>query len=182
MPERTISTPSNHGQIYVIAFDSGTLKVGRAADAQARLAMHRREAARHGIGVTSQWCSAPCSQHEAVLYERQLLAFCASRGTLRAGAEYFVGLEFDEVQGLAETLAGAPEPPPAKREGASTATNSPPSHYRPPYWKDGVEYIDEEDEFPGDLCPLVPGESFVRHRPKPVKVFLWSSTGPEELT
>lgn len=66
--------------IYVIAFDSGTLKAGRAADVVARLSTHRREAARHGVGVTAEWYSAPCGEFEAVLYERRLLDFCASQG------------------------------------------------------------------------------------------------------
>lgn len=138
--------------IYVIAFDSGTLKVGRAADGANRLATHRREAARHGIGVTSQWCSTPCSEHAAVLYEKQLIAFCSSQGTLRAGTEYFVGVEFDAVQSLAETLARAPEPPPAKTEDQPIRSGG----YHPPYWKDGVEHIDEADWFDDDLSPLVP--------------------------
>lgn len=96
--------------IYVIAFDSGTLKVGRAADAVARLSTHRREAARHRVGVTAEWHSAPRGEFEAVQYERLLIDFCASRGTLRAGQEYFCGLDYEEVQALAETLAGASVP------------------------------------------------------------------------
>lgn len=166
---------SQQSHIYVIAFDSGTLKVGRAADVVARLGTHRREAARHGVCVAAQWCSAPCSESEAVLYERQLVALCASRGTLRAGTEYFIGVDFDEVQSHAEALAGAPGPLPAKKQrparskGAATPTSRAPSGYRPPYWKDGVEYIDEADEFSDDLCPLVPG-------PAP-----WPPRTPEQL-
>lgn len=97
--------------IYVIAFDSGTLKAGRAADVIARLRTHRREAARHGVGVTAEWYSAPCGEHAAVRYEQRLLDFSASRGTLRAGQEYFSDLDFEEVRALAQMLAGAPVPP-----------------------------------------------------------------------
>lgn len=114
--------------IYVIAFDSGTLKAGRAADVIARLRTHRREAARHGVGVTAEWYSAPCGEHAAVRYEQRLLDFCASRGTLRAGQEYFSGLDFEEVRAPIENPPPPPtEPPPvwehkAWRDTALTGT------------------------------------------------------------
>lgn len=170
---------SQQSYIYVIAFDSGTLKVGRSADAVGRLRTHSREANRHGVGVTSQWHSAPCSAREAVLYERQLIAFCASQGTLRAGTEYFAGLEHGEVQSFAEALAGAPEPP-AEKEDARMEADSPPSSYRPPYWKDGVEYIDEADVFDDDVCPLIPAESLKWRKPKVVRVVLPRQTFPSD--
>lgn len=146
---------SKQSHIYVIAFDSGTLKAGRAADAVGRLGIHRREAARHGIAVTSQWCSLPCSEGEAVHYEQQLVAFCASRGTLRAGLEYFHGLEFSEVQSFAETLVKPADPLPAEVEDAPNATVNLPVREQPPVRRFGWLVVDEEDEFPGDLRPAL---------------------------
>lgn len=114
--------------LYVIAFDSGTIKVGRAADVTARLGTHRREAARHGVSVIAEWYSAPCGEWAAMRYEQRLLDACASRGTLRAGQEYFSGLDFEEVRVLAETLAGAPGPPSPK---AAKPENTFPSKKQP---------------------------------------------------
>lgn len=142
--------------IYVIAFDSGTLKAGRAADGAGRLAAHRREAARHGITVTSQWCSPPCNEGAAVHYEQRLLAFCASRGALRAGLEYFHGMEFSEVQSFAETLVGAADPLPVADEIAPTATIKPPSRGRPPVRRFGRIVEEENEELLGEFHPAPP--------------------------
>lgn len=95
---------AKQSHIYVIAFESGTLKVGRAADGLSRLATHRREAGRHGVEVVDEWCSPPCGENTAVLHEQSLLTFCASKGRLRAGAEYFEGVDFVEVVQFAEEL------------------------------------------------------------------------------
>jgi hypothetical protein len=154
-----------HSHVYVIAFDSGTLKVGRAADARGRLATHRREAARHGVKTTAEWCSPPCSARQAEHYERQVIAYCTSRGTLRAGSEYFSGLDFPEVRQYVEALTGgkqAPQPaevraaypvPAPRSQTASTAVRSP-------------HRADEEDELmPADLCPLVPAWPLPEPRP-----------------
>ncbi|MET8985783.1 GIY-YIG nuclease family protein [Nonomuraea wenchangensis] len=112
MMARTYTYRDSH--IYVIHFDSGTLKVGRAADVVARLRVHRRQASQHGVSVTAEWYSAPCGEIKAAHLEQKLIDFCARHGTLRAGQEYFCGLNFEEVRALAEKLAGAPEPPAAK--------------------------------------------------------------------
>lgn len=90
--------------VYVIAFEGGTVKVGRAADVAGRLAAHRREAARYGLGVVGEWHSPRCLYGMSTRHERQLVEFCASRGVLRGGQEYFGGVEFLEVQRFAETL------------------------------------------------------------------------------
>ncbi|MGI5273114.1 UTRA domain-containing protein [Nonomuraea sp. CA-218870] len=92
----------------MVAFDSGTLKVGRATDVEARLRTHQQEAARHGVRVTSQWYSAPCSPGYAAHYEKLLKAICNRRGLLQAGLEYFKGLDFNEIRARAEELTGAP--------------------------------------------------------------------------
>lgn len=94
----------NFSHIYVIAFEGGTVKVGRAADVAGRLATHRRTAACFGLGVTAEWHSPRCGYRISARYERQLVEFCASRGVLRGGHEYFGGVEFSEVQRFAETL------------------------------------------------------------------------------
>ncbi|MBG0826074.1 hypothetical protein HS048_36005 [Planomonospora sp. ID91781] len=95
---------TREGFIYVVAFDSGTVKVGQAADAATRLAAHRRDAARHGIKVAAEWSS---SSHDAFLAnERKLIDFCRQKGTPQAGSsEYFIGLEFTEVRDFAAQLS-----------------------------------------------------------------------------
>jgi hypothetical protein len=129
---------SKQSYIYVIAFDSGTLKVGRAADGARRLATHRREASRHGVAVVSEWCSPPCGGRATAFYERELIAFCETRGTRRAGTEYFTGLDFSEVRKLAKELVDAgprylankvarstPRPTGGRRIGRLTVRTSP---------------------------------------------------------
>lgn len=91
------------GHIYVIAFDSGTVKVGRAADAAKRLAKHRNEAARHGVTATTEWSSPPHTDDAET--EQKLIQFCREHGTLQPGtSEYFVGLDFVAVREFAEQL------------------------------------------------------------------------------
>jgi hypothetical protein len=97
----------NFSHIYVIAFEGGTVKVGRAADVAGRLATHRRTAACFGLGVTAEWHSPRCGYRMSAQYERQLVEFCASRGVLRGGQEYFTGVEFSDVQRFAESLIEA---------------------------------------------------------------------------
>jgi hypothetical protein len=70
------------GHLYVVAFDSGVVKVGKADNAASRLAAH----AKTGL-MRSSWVSARhphCSKTE-----RQLIAFCNKHGQLYGGREYF---------------------------------------------------------------------------------------------
>jgi hypothetical protein len=85
------------GHLYVAEFDSGVVKVGRAANAVSRLEAH----AKTGL-VRAAWTS-PCH-----LYcnetERQLIAFCGEHGTLHGGREYFRDIAFDLARDHAERI------------------------------------------------------------------------------
>jgi hypothetical protein len=78
------------GYLYVIQFDSGVVKVGKAENAKSRLAEH----AKVGL-IRSSWTSPRhihCSRTE-----RQLIAFCSEHGQLHGGREYFRDIDFSEV-------------------------------------------------------------------------------------
>lgn len=85
------------GQLYVVEFDSGIVKVGRAGNAEARLAAH----AKTGF-IRSSWQSLRhphCSKTE-----RQLIAFCNEHGSLHGGREYFRDVEFEVVRTYADLI------------------------------------------------------------------------------
>lgn len=78
------------GHLYVVAFDSGVIKVGKAGNAESRLAAH----AKTGL-IRASWTSPrhlDCSKTE-----RQLIAFCNEYGHLYGGREYFTGIAFDHA-------------------------------------------------------------------------------------
>lgn len=90
------------GYIYVVAFGSGVVKVGKAITPKGRLAAHARLAATHGDSVQSVWVSRRlCGYGEA---ERALITLCGRSGRLVAGREYFA---IDTVQ--ARTLGSIVE-------------------------------------------------------------------------
>lgn len=88
-------------RLYVVAFTSDTVKVGRAVNLKQRLAEHRRSAAIHGHAVTRSWASEPHSNFEAT--EAALIKFCAGRWPAVA-KEYFPGADYDAVVRHAESL------------------------------------------------------------------------------
>lgn len=75
------------GHLYVVLFDSGVIKVGKAGAVDARLAAH----AKTGF-VRQTWTSQRHLSCSAT--ERDLIAFCNAFGTLYGGREYFTGIEF----------------------------------------------------------------------------------------
>ncbi|MGV9380022.1 GIY-YIG nuclease family protein [Nonomuraea sp. NPDC003707] len=93
--------------LYVIAFDSGVLKVGRSADPVTRLRQHRSDARKHGYMDIAEWFSPPYPK--ALQHERALLHLCHAEGTLREGREWFSGLDYDYVQRWAQVLSRQPE-------------------------------------------------------------------------
>lgn len=85
------------GQLYVAEFDSGVVKVGKARNAENRLAQH----AKTGL-VRASWTSPlhlECSKTE-----RRLIAFCDEHGTLYGGREYFRDIAFDLARDHAERI------------------------------------------------------------------------------
>lgn len=86
------------GHVYVVEFDSGVLKVGRTGDSDSRLKAH----AKAGYFAASYWVSARHLDHRAT--ERRLIAFCAERGVLHGGREYFGEVRFDDAVAFSEVL------------------------------------------------------------------------------
>lgn len=78
------------GHLYVVEFDESVVKVGRAENADARLANH----AKAGL-VRRSWIS----EHHIGTNktEKQVIAFCNEHGTLHGGREYFRGIAFPVV-------------------------------------------------------------------------------------
>jgi hypothetical protein len=90
------------GHIYVIGFDSGTVKVGRTINPKQRLATHARIARVHGVTVRDSWTS---DRHlGADETERQLIAFCCRWGS-QIDAEYFRDIAFENARAFAQLLA-----------------------------------------------------------------------------
>jgi hypothetical protein len=92
--------PSVVGSLYVIAFSTGIVKLGRAKYAQKRIAQHRREAARYGVHVLDAWMSSTikdCDEAEA-----RALARLARAYPIAIGREYFHA-PFDTVVGVAKS-------------------------------------------------------------------------------
>lgn len=92
-------------RLYVIAFTSGTLKVGRAVNVGTRLQDHIRDAAVHGHDVTASWTSELHSNFRET--EQSLIDFCSSRWTPLA-REYFRDADYDEVVAFAKGIAYDP--------------------------------------------------------------------------
>lgn len=85
------------GCLYVVEFDSGVVKIGKAANAGSRLEAH----AKAGL-IRSSWASRYhlyCGKTE-----RKLIAFCGERGTLHGGREYFRDIAFDLARDYAERV------------------------------------------------------------------------------
>ncbi len=91
------------GHLYVIAFDSGTTKVGKAVSPKSRLATHARDARMHGHVVTQSWTSEVHPENS--LAERELINFCRTLGTCLSG-EYFTDIPFDAACAFAEVEVG----------------------------------------------------------------------------
>lgn len=94
--------PPKMSSLYVIEFDQGTIKVGYSASPAKRVAAHITQAAQFGIGVSNQWIS---DLHPfGYKLERTLVWWCASCATPVYGAEWFKGLDFEEVKATALEL------------------------------------------------------------------------------
>lgn len=96
------------GYVYVVAFDSDLVKVGRSRNPKRRLSEHEKGAAVHGASITNSWVSPPhvnYGDNEALLID-----FCAAR-TTALGVEYFRGVDFDEVAQFAASLTFDNTPP-----------------------------------------------------------------------
>ena len=91
--------------IYVIAFDSGVIKVGRGYSPEQRIKAHRK------IGIIAGWkiiqtFSIEC-KFDAIKAEKHLIAKCIEKCSEVRAREWFLGLEFDNVIEEAKTLSNA---------------------------------------------------------------------------
>jgi hypothetical protein len=90
------------GYVYVLGFDSQTVKVGYTMDPQRRIARHASTAAVHGAAIRQLWLSGPHADPRT--NEQALINFCAARATARIGSEYFAGVHFAEGVECADRL------------------------------------------------------------------------------
>lgn len=88
-------------RLYVVAFTSGTMKVGRAANVASRLQDHIRDAAVHGHDLVASWTSEPHSNFRET--EQALIDFCSAHWSAVA-REYFRDADFDEAVAFAKAL------------------------------------------------------------------------------
>lgn len=83
------------GQLYVVEFTSGVIKVGKAIRAETRIANHALYARVHGGDVSRSWASDRHSGYDAT--EQRLIAGCKAMGEHAFGREYFRGLAFERA-------------------------------------------------------------------------------------
>lgn len=123
------------GYIYVIAFDDGTLKVGRSQDAEIRLRTHGQTAKGFGLSVADKWSSP---EHVGwVENEGALKALAEELGGVRRSDEWFTGVDFGELVAKAAALEfpqssrrGEASPPTSGRQQKATSR----SLRREPAW------------------------------------------------
>lgn len=98
------------GYLYVLEFETGSIKVGQTTDAARRVYEHCRDAWAYNVVMTNVWISKP---HEGYLTnEVALIAAVSEFGGERAKREYFHDADFDKCVQLAESLV-SPAPVPA---------------------------------------------------------------------
>ena len=96
----------NAGYVYVLAFDNGTVKVGRTQNTSQRLSAHKSEAGKFGVTLTDHWVSPPHT--EWMRNEDKLKAIAAGLGGTVHRREYFRGVDYAEVLAAAEQLTFTP--------------------------------------------------------------------------
>lgn len=117
------SAGKGQGHLYVVEFETGAIKVGQSRNPMRRIDEHHRDAWAYNVVVTNAWVSKP---HQAYLTnEIKLMSAVAKLGGGRAKREYFHGVDFERVVGIATELASRPTP--ARLRRPSTAAESPPA-------------------------------------------------------
>lgn len=93
------------GWIYMVAFDNPakSVKVGSSASPRARIMEHRNMADCYGIGIADMWLSP---EHFHYVETEQALIHLARKVSERsARKEYFLGVDWDGLCSLANTIA-----------------------------------------------------------------------------
>lgn len=90
-PKIKIDLP-NTGQLYVIHFATGMVKVGWSKQASIRVAQQTKGAWSLGVDTRETWQSE--ATHATKGHERELITWCVEHSTEQRAAEYFAGLDF----------------------------------------------------------------------------------------
>jgi hypothetical protein len=93
--------PVGEGYLYVVAFDTGTVKVGQTEDPRRRLPNHLAEAAAFGVKVVSYWISP--SHMNFRDNETRLINRCMGVSR-RTRLEYFHEVPYSTAVGFAREL------------------------------------------------------------------------------
>lgn len=128
---RTLTIAEGHPQerhVYVVAFSSGTVKVGMSSTPKQRIGHYVSHATIHNDRITDCWVSAP--HWGASGNEQKLVGFCQQYGAVLVGREYFRGVPFEAVKRYAETL-------PFERYDE----NAPEHQFTGPGWVETIEAI-----------------------------------------
>jgi hypothetical protein len=90
------------GHVYILAFDHGMTKVGRAARPLRRVREHIYAGWVWDRKVLSGWVSDPLADEEAI--EAQLLQWCSTHSERRGDSEWFRGLDFNAAVAAARAM------------------------------------------------------------------------------
>lgn len=94
------------GFVYLLEFDTGVIKVGKAVDPRRRLQAHKSSAEAMGRRLVAAWVSRPHGNYAA--NERALIASFTHRSSQVIRAEYFVGVGITEARRIAQALPFEP--------------------------------------------------------------------------
>jgi len=94
------------GYVYAIGFSNGDVKVGRTQHIRTRLRTHKRSARRAGLAVADCWVSPLHVEWD--INEDTLKQVGIKLGGTPVSAEYFTGLDWSEVVGMALRLPFTP--------------------------------------------------------------------------
>lgn len=175
-PPRPEDAYHKDGYVYIVEFNDGTVKVGKAKNLQIRLANHRQDAEKFKLSI-AQWWGSPLHRDYADT-EKLLIEFASGTGDIHGGREYFTGVSFDRAVEFASSLHLAPTPSSvaaAEIEESEESTKEfvrslfPNSKYPRIYvdsWSAAVAlgaFFDPTEDLPemsGDLLPETRGELF----------------------
>jgi hypothetical protein len=101
LPAVSLGKDAGRGQLYVIKFSTGMVKIGKTAKGEARLDRHASDAAAFGATIVERWISPVHSGYGAT--EDALVLRCAAEAE-QVKREYFRGLAFDRAVALAEAV------------------------------------------------------------------------------
>lgn len=101
MPIRNPPGIVGEGYLYVIAFTTGTVKVGQTEDPCRRLYTHQAEAAAFGVGANAYWISP---SHTNFKTNETLLIEQCRKVSRRSRREFFHGIGYDAAVDIAVYL------------------------------------------------------------------------------